>query len=135
MESGNKEQRYLEIGRISRACKILAKELGCVVFLLSQLNRNLEERPDRKPRLSDLRESGSLEQDADVVWLLHRKEHYWPADEEGIGHEEQSKRLEFAGMGMLICAKQRGGITFQQPLAWSGERTSYTNYTAQDRWS
>jgi replicative DNA helicase len=135
METGNREQRYLEIGRISRACKQLAKELNCVVFLLSQLNRNVEERPDKKPRLSDLRESGSLEQDADVVWLLWRPEHYWPLDEEGISREEESKRYEFQGLGWLICAKQRGGITFKQKLSWSGSKTSYGNFVSNDRWS
>ena len=77
MSSGKTvENRQQEVSNFSRQCKMLAKELQCPVVVLSQLNRNAEQRADKKPELSDLRESGSIEQDADMVFLVHRPEYY-----------------------------------------------------------
>jgi replicative DNA helicase len=98
--SGNKrsESRQQEVSEISRALKLLAKELDVPVIAMSQLNRGAEQRTDKKPQLSDLRESGAIEQDADVVILLHREEQY----------EKESPR---AGEADFIVAKHRNGPT------------------------
>ena len=99
MTSGKKvESRQQEVSEFSRALKLLAKELGVPVIAISQLNRNSEKSENKKPELSHLRESGSLEQDADVVVLLHR---------EDMGNKEHER----AGEAMLIVAKQRNGPT------------------------
>jgi replicative DNA helicase len=99
MTSGKKvESRQQEVSEFSRALKLLAKELGVPVIAISQLNRNSEKSENKKPELSHLRESGSLEQDADVVVLLHR---------EDIGNKEHER----AGEAQLIVAKQRNGPT------------------------
>ena len=99
MTSGKKvESRQQEVSEFSRALKLLAKELGVPVIAISQLNRNSEKSENKKPELSHLRESGSLEQDADVVVLLHR---------EDIGNKEHAR----AGEADLIIAKQRNGPT------------------------
>ena len=98
--TGNKrvESRQQEVSEISRALKLLAKELEIPVIAMSQLNRGAEQRTDKKPQLSDLRESGAIEQDADVVILLHREEMYEP----------ESPR---AGEADFIVAKHRNGQT------------------------
>jgi replicative DNA helicase len=97
---GNKrsESRQQEVSEISRALKLLAKELEVPVIAMSQLNRGAEQRTDKKPQLADLRESGAIEQDADVVILLHREEQY----------EKESPR---AGEADFIVAKHRNGPT------------------------
>src|SRR5213078_4343087 len=97
MSSGKRvESRQQEVSEFSRALKLLAKELNVPVIALSQLNRNAEQRADKKPALADLRESGSLEQDADIVILLHRE----------LGLERDDPR---AGDADLIVAKHRNG--------------------------
>src|SRR5690606_17063336 len=99
MTSGKRvESRQVEVSEFSRSLKLLAKELGVPVIALSQLNRGPEQRTDKKPMVSDLRESGSIEQDADMVILLHREDAY----------EKESPR---AGEADLIVAKHRNGPT------------------------
>ncbi len=108
------ETRTLELGNITRQLKILAKEIGAPVVALSQLNRGLENRSNRRPMLSDLRESGNLEQDADVVLLLYRDEAY---------NESTSDR----GTAEIIIAKQRNGPVGTVRVAFRGEFARFDN--------
>ncbi len=103
------ENRQIEIAEISAGLKGLAKELNIPIIVLSQLNRQPEQRGGGKPRLSDLRESGSIEQDADVVGLLVREEYY---------AEDEEERQEMEGKAELIIAKQRNGPTGEVPLTF-----------------
>jgi replicative DNA helicase len=115
MSSGTKvESRQQEVSEFSRALKLLAKELGLPVVALSQLNRQAEQAKDKKPELSHLRESGSLEQDADVVVLLHR---------EGIYEKDHPR----AGEADLILAKQRNGPTGTVVVAFHGQYSRFVN--------
>jgi len=111
------ERRDLDISEISRSLKGLAKELQIPVVALSQLNRQLEKRDDKRPRLSDLRESGSLEQDADVVAFIHREEVY----------KKKEDKIPFEGKAELIIAKQRNGPTDSLPLAFLKAYTRFEN--------
>jgi len=103
------ENRQIEVAEISAGLKAIAKELDVPVIVLAQLNRNPEGRADNKPKLSDLRESGSIEQDADVVGLLVRSSYY---------AKDQEEREEKAGESELIIAKQRNGPTGEVPLTF-----------------
>ena len=115
MSSGKKvESRQLEVSEFSRQMKLLAKELEVPVVALSQLNRGPEQRTDKKPMLSDLRESGSLEQDADVVILLHREDAY----------DKSSPR---AGEADFIVAKHRNGATDTIPVAFQGAMSRFVD--------
>ena len=115
MSSGKKvESRQQEVSEFSRALKLLAKELNIPVVALSQLNRQAEQSKDKRPELSHLRESGSLEQDADVVVLLHR---------EGIFERDHPK----AGEADLILAKQRNGPTGTVTVAFQGQYSRFAN--------
>ena len=115
MSSGKKvESRQQEVSEFSRALKLLAKELKIPVVALSQLNRQAEQAKDKRPELSHLRESGSLEQDADVVVLLHR---------EGIYERDHPK----AGEADLILAKQRNGPTGTVTVAFHGQYSRFVN--------
>lgn len=115
MNSDNKsDSRQQEVSEISRGVKLLAKEFGIPVIALSQLNRGSESRSDKKPVISDLRESGAIEQDADVVILLHREEMY----------EKESPR---AGEADVIIAKQRSGPTGTVILSWLGKYSRFDN--------
>ena len=105
---GKNENRQQEIAKISRSLKILAKELDCPVIALSQLSRSPELRKDHRPILSDLRESGSIEQDADIVMFLYRDEYY---------HDDSEKK----NIGEVIIAKNRHGETGNVELVWFGQ--------------
>ncbi len=110
--NGSREQ---EIAEISRSLKILAKELNVPVIALSQLSRAVEQRPDHRPMLSDLRESGSIEQDADIVMFLYRDDYY------------TKEQCEKPGIAEVILAKHRGGSTGKIELRWVGEYTKFLN--------
>lgn len=115
MSSGKKvESRQQEVSEFSRSLKLLAKELDVPVIALSQLNRGSEQRTDKRPMVSDLRESGSIEQDADMVILLHREDMYNP-DSDRVGEAD------------MIIAKHRGGPTRTIPLAFSGKYSRFNN--------
>ncbi|MCY7396803.1 MAG: replicative DNA helicase [Nocardioides sp.] len=115
MSSGKKvESRQLEVSEFSRQIKLLAKELGLPLIALSQLNRGPEQRSDKKPMMSDLRESGSLEQDADMVILLHREDVY----------EKESTR---PGEADLIVAKHRNGPTRDITVAFQGHYSRFVD--------
>ncbi|MEV3926499.1 replicative DNA helicase [Actinomadura coerulea] len=118
MESGKRaENRVVEVGQISRGLKKLAKELGVPVVALSQLNRGSEQRSDKRPQVSDLRESGSIEQDADMVILLHREDAY----------EKESPR---SGEADLIVAKHRNGPTATVTVAFQGHYSRFVDMAA-----
>ena len=120
MSGQNTENRQLEVSEISRNLKILARELEVPVMALSQLSRQLETRQDKRPQLSDLRESGSLEQDADIVMFLHRPEMY--RNEKGESADNTDK-----GLAEVIIQKHRAGPTGTVKLVFMGEFTRFEN--------
>jgi replicative DNA helicase len=109
----SRDSRQEQIAKISRRMKTLARELELPVIALSQLNRAVENREDRRPRMADLRESGAIEQDADVVLLIHRPEYYDPNDQPGIAE--------------VIIAKNRNGATGTVKLTFLKNITRFEN--------
>lgn len=116
------DNRQTEISEISRKMKILAKEINVPVIVLSQLSRAVEQRTSKLPVLSDLRESGAIEQDADIVMFIHRPEQPSQAEE----GEKKSRDYQV----QLIIAKHRNGELATIPLAWVGSRVSFANLTS-----
>lgn len=115
---GRVESRQQEISEISRSLKALARELNVPVVALSQLSRAVESRPDHRPMLSDLRESGAIEQDADVVMFLYRDDYY-------------NKESEKKGIAEVIIAKQRNGPIGTVELVWLPNYTKFANYDSK----
>jgi replicative DNA helicase len=116
-----RDPRQEQVARIARRLKGMARELDVPVLCLAQLNRQVEEAKGNRPRLSHLRESGAIEQDADVVMFVHREEYFRGADD----------RDEVAGQAELIVAKQRNGPIGNVPLVWKKEYTRFENQAAK----
>lgn len=117
MQVPKAENRNLAMAEVSRSLKLLARELKIPVMALSQLSRETERRGDKRPMLSDLRDSGALEQDADLVVFIHRPEVYKETDDN-------------AGLAEIVIAKHRNGPTGTVKLRWSKESTRFDNWTA-----
>jgi replicative DNA helicase len=114
----NEESRLQEVSRISRDLKALAKDLNVPVIALSQLNRSPEQRHDKRPMLSDLRESGSIEQDADMVMFLYREEYYERGEDADVSNK---------GIAEVIIAKHRNGPTGDFKVAWMSKYAKFAS--------
>lgn len=117
-----RESRQVEVSTISRGVKALARELSVPVICLAQLNRGAEQREGHRPKMSDLRESGSIEQDADVIMLLHREAYYHMSDPAWFEENEGKENL-----AELIIAKQRNGPTGVARMEWEAATTRFKN--------
>lgn len=146
--SGSKKSegnRVQEMSEISRNLKILAKELDVPVIALSQLNRTVEGREDKRPQLSDLRESGSIEQDADIVMFVYRENYYIQNEEPKRNLQETDEKFntryehwvqrerETRNLGEVIVGKNRHGTTGTVKLCWLGEFARFTDLAQEDR--
>jgi replicative DNA helicase len=119
--TNDRENRATEISEISRSIKALAKELQVPIIALSQLSRKVEERNDKRPLMSDLRESGAIEQDADIILMMYREEYYKPDTTE-------------KGTAEVIIGKHRNGPTGMVKLTFLGEYTKFENFAAPERY-
>lgn len=122
---GRHGKREEEVAAVSRSLKALAKDLGWPVLALSQLNRGVEARSDKRPNLGDLRESGQIEQDADIVSFIYRDEHYNPGGTVKI----DGRQLSNAGLAELNMEKNRSGATGMICLAWRNKITKFSNWS------
>ena len=131
------DNRVQELTEITTGLKALAKELNVPILALSQLSRQVENRDDKRPQLSDLRESGSIEQDADVVMFVYREEYYLQRQMPKEGTEEffkwQAEMEDVAGVAEVIIGKQRHGPTGTVKLLFEGEFTRFSNLAQEDR--
>lgn len=125
------ENRVQEITEITTGLKALAKELNVPIIALSQLSRQVENRTDKRPQLSDLRESGSIEQDADIVLFVYREEYYFKNEEPKLGTLEHTKWQDemdkIMGKADVIVAKQRHGPTGIVSLAFQSDFTRFSD--------
>lgn len=130
--SSNNSNRVQEISEISQGLKAIAKELNIPVIALSQLSRAVEQRDDKRPLLSDLRESGSIEQDADIVMFVYRDEYYLQRSEpkrESTQYDAWSAKMEAAkGLAEVIIAKHRNGPTANIEMRFEGHSTKFSDY-------
>jgi replicative DNA helicase len=130
------DNRVNEISEISRGLKTLAKELSVPVLALSQLSRAVEQREDKRPQLSDLRESGSIEQDADMVWFVYREEYYLtskqPADDHPDFPKWQEDMNRAYGLAELVVAKQRHGATGKVKMRFEAKITRFSDLVDAD---
>ncbi|NLE03831.1 MAG: replicative DNA helicase [Crenarchaeota archaeon] len=135
MTAQSKSNRVLEIGEITMGLKAIAKEFNMPVIALSQLSRSVEQREDKKPQLSDLRESGSIEQDADIVMFVYREEYYWerkkPSDGDPKIHEWMAKMSEVRNKCEVIVAKHRNGPIGNITLRFDASIGKFDNYAGQ----
>jgi replicative DNA helicase len=125
---GRSENRVQEVSEISREMKLMARELNMPVIVLSQLSRAVEQRPNKRPMLSDLRESGAIEQDADLVMFLYREGYY---KQQGDGEGEVDYEKPEAEKTELILAKHRNGPTGNVPLTFVHRYATFENYTPE----
>jgi len=130
--------RVQEVSMITQGLKALAKELDIPVLALAQLSRQVEQRDDKRPQLSDLRESGSIEQDADVVMFVFREEYYLARSEPTEGTEEhlqwQDEMEKLHGKAEVIIGKQRHGPIGTIKLSFNPELTKFGNLAQDDRY-
>ena len=131
------QNRVQEITEITTGLKALAKELNVPVIALSQLSRGVENRDEKRPQLSDLRESGSIEQDADVVMFVYREEYYLKNKEPRVGTDEhfawESEMRDARGKAEAIIAKQRHGPTGTVAMTFQGEFTRFFDLANQNQ--
>ena len=122
MTSGsNVESRVQEVSQISRSLKVLARDLDVPILAMSQLSRAVEQRHDKRPILSDLRESGSIEQDADLVMFIYRDEYYDPESED-------------EGLAELLISKHRNGGLGKVTLTFQKDYPRFMSYVGEDRY-
>ena len=142
--SSKSENRVQEVSDITRSLKAIAKELNIPVLACSQLSRAVEQREDKRPQLADLRESGSIEQDADVVMFIYREEYYLARAEPSRRPDESDEKFhdrvekwqerceQVYGLAEVIIGKQRHGPTGTLKLQFDGPTTKFSNYAAAD---
>ncbi|MDG2186880.1 MAG: replicative DNA helicase [Hyphomicrobiales bacterium] len=131
------DNRVQELSEITQSLKALAKELNIPIIALSQLSRQVENRDDKKPQLSDLRESGSIEQDADIVMFIYREEYYLQRKEPKVGTEEhlqwQENMTDVHQLAEVILGKNRHGPTNTVKMHFDGSLTRFSDYTADEK--
>ncbi|HIZ96714.1 MAG TPA: replicative DNA helicase, partial [Candidatus Ligilactobacillus excrementavium] len=130
IEGSNKESRQQEVSEISRQLKKLAKELSVPIIALSQLSRGVEQRQDKRPVLSDIRESGSIEQDADIVAFLYRDDYYEREDDDDDS-DEQDEENQDVGEVELIIEKNRAGARGTVKLLFIKSYNKFSNIAYQ----